>query len=349
LGTPASAVLTITEADAVGQLQFTAASYSGHEKGGPITITVSRTGGTAGGITVQYATRNGTATAGTDYSAASGTLTFGLGQTSQTFTITPLDNGQVTLGGLTVNLALSQPGGGAALGSTAAAVLTILDDDLPSVPNSPPPATLINAAAIFAHSEEHFTEFVTTAYQRYLKRLPDATGLQAWVSDMLAGLVSDEQLEAAFIGSPEYIANHGGTGQAWVTGMYQDLLGRTPSPTEVQEWVNALASGASTTAVAFGFAASAEREGQRVTANYQTYLGRAPSPGEVNLWVNLFVNEGVSNESMVAGFVGSPEYYQNAQKGQGNAARWIAQAYLDVLFRPATMGEMNLWLQFLRG
>ena len=64
---------------------------------------------------------------------------------------------------------------------------------------------------------------------------------------MLAGVYSDEQVESFFLGSQEYIANHGGTGQAWVVGMYQDLLGRQPAPSEVDGWLQALAGGASTT------------------------------------------------------------------------------------------------------
>ena len=38
-------------------------------------------------VTVHYATADGTATAGSDYQAASGTLTFAAGQTSQTITV----------------------------------------------------------------------------------------------------------------------------------------------------------------------------------------------------------------------------------------------------------------------
>ena len=39
-------------------------------------------------VTVAYSTANGTATAGSDYDAASGTLTFPAGQTIQTFNVT---------------------------------------------------------------------------------------------------------------------------------------------------------------------------------------------------------------------------------------------------------------------
>jgi hypothetical protein len=326
-----------------GQLQFAGAPFSGHEKGGAITITVTRTGDTTAGATVPYATSDGTARAGTDYTAASGTLTFAPGQASQTFTVTPLDNGLVTVDGLTVNLTLGQPGGS---GNAPTAVLTILDDDLPVVADGPTSAHQLDVARAFAHSREHYTQFVVNAYQQYLKRRPDTAGLNAWVSGMLAGTYSDEQVEAQFLGSVEYISTHGGTGQAWVTGMYQDLLGRTPGASEVQGWVNVLNSGTPASAVALGFAASQERETQRVLANYLTYLGRGPRPDEVALWVNGFLG-GLSNEDMVAGFVGSPEYYLNAQKGRSNQARWVARAYLDVLFRPASVGEVNNWLKSL--
>jgi hypothetical protein len=349
LGSTATAVLTITEADVAGQVQFTAGSYRGHERGGAIPITVRRTGGSAGGVRVQYATADGAARAGTDYGTALGTLTFGPGQTSQTFTVTPLDNGLVTLAGLTVNLTLSQPGGGAVLGSAITAVLTVLDDDLPGVPDSPPPAHLIDAARAFAHSREHYTQFIVGAYQQYLKRLPDDSGLNFWVSSMQKGTYSDEQVEAFFLSSVEYIANHGGPGRGWIIGLYQDLLGRPPGqiqPLEVDNWVLILNGGKSAYEVALGFAASAEREGQRVRFNYQTYLGREARQDEVELWVGGFLN-GLTNEEMVAGFVGSPEYYLSSQKGRNNEAGWVARAYLDVLFRAAGIGEVNSWLQQL--
>jgi Tol biopolymer transport system component len=328
-----------------GNLQFSAAAYSAHENSGSILITVTRTGGSDGGVSVAYATHDGTAVAGTQYTAVAGTLGFAAGQTSASFTVPLLHNPAVT-DDTTLTLILTNAGGGAALGSPATAVLTINDDDLPPWGPSPPPASLITAAKGFAHSREHYTQFVVNAYQQYLKRTPDNQGLNFWVSNMLAGVYTDEQLESFFIGSQEYIANHGGTGQAWVTGMYQDLLGRTPGAAEVQGWVNALNNGTPPAAVALGFAASPERESQRVRFNYQTYLGRTPSQAEVDLWVNAFVG-GLTNEDMVGGFVGSPEYYQNPNKGKGNEAHWIARAYQDVLFRSASPDEVKTWLQFL--
>jgi Ca2+-binding RTX toxin-like protein len=91
---------------------------------------VTRAGGLSGTVTVQYATSDGTATAGADYTAAAGTLSFGPGETSKTFSVAILDDTLVE-GDETVNLTLSNPTGSATLGSPGTAVLTIVDNDQP--------------------------------------------------------------------------------------------------------------------------------------------------------------------------------------------------------------------------
>jgi hypothetical protein len=190
---------------------------------------------------------------------------------------------------------------------------------------------------------EHYDQFIAAAYQRYLGRNPSASEVAGWATQMQQGL-SDEQLEAAFIGSQEYIANHGGQGAGWVTGMYHDLLGRTPSQTEVNGWVAALNAGASTQQIAYGFAASGERESQRVNADYLSFLGRPASQAEVDGWVAAF-QHGVSNEDVIAGFVGSREYFDDT--AQGSDAAWIAFAYRDILHRAPSLDEDSGWMDLL--
>ena len=73
-------------------------------------------------MTVDYATSDGTAGAGADYVATSGTVGFGPGVNRRAFTIKLINNGG---GNRTVTLTLSNPDGGASLGSPSAAVLTI--------------------------------------------------------------------------------------------------------------------------------------------------------------------------------------------------------------------------------
>ena len=80
--------LTSTDvASLAGMLRFSAPSYNVVENQGTATITVTRTGGSNVPASVNYATSNGTATAGSDYTGASGTLTFADGETSKTFIV----------------------------------------------------------------------------------------------------------------------------------------------------------------------------------------------------------------------------------------------------------------------
>lgn len=131
LGTPNTAVLTIVDDDApttAGSLQFSAPTYSVGEAGVQATIAVNRVGGSDGAVQVDYASSDGSATAGSDYTSASGTLSWADGEaTDKTFTV-PISNDAVDEIDETVNLALSNATGGASLG-LASATLTILDDD----------------------------------------------------------------------------------------------------------------------------------------------------------------------------------------------------------------------------
>jgi plastocyanin len=128
----ASAVLSITDNDkpaAAGSLAFSAAAYSVAENAGTTSITVNRSGGSSGAVSAHYATSNGTGMAGKHYTATSGTLNWGAGDSAaKTFSVAVLDDG-VADGNHTANLTLSAPQGGASLGTPSSAVLTITNTD----------------------------------------------------------------------------------------------------------------------------------------------------------------------------------------------------------------------------
>ena len=128
LGDQSTAVLTVTDNDAPGVIQFSSTTYTVGEAARRLIVTVTRTGGTASGVGVTYATNDGTATAGLDYTATSGILTFATNQTSKTFII-PVTNDTAVEGNETINLTLTNPTGGAALGAQNTAVVTVSDND----------------------------------------------------------------------------------------------------------------------------------------------------------------------------------------------------------------------------
>ncbi len=111
----------------IASVQFSVAGFTVAEDAVIAPVTVIRTGGSAGAVTVDYASSDGTATAGSDYRATSGTLTFASGVTRQSFNIVILD-GSVFEGDETLNLTLSNVSGGV-LGMPRSAQLTIIDND----------------------------------------------------------------------------------------------------------------------------------------------------------------------------------------------------------------------------
>jgi hypothetical protein len=123
-----------------GTLALSAATYSVAENGGSLTVTVTRTSGTTGAVSVNYATSDGTAKAGVKYTAVSGTLTFADGSSaSQTFSVPIIDN-TVVDGNMTFNVTLSGVTGGATLGASSA-VVTIVDNEGPTEIAQGKPAT----------------------------------------------------------------------------------------------------------------------------------------------------------------------------------------------------------------
>ena len=119
----------LTIVDAAKVVQFSAPTYTVTE-GTAATITVVRGGPTTGTVTVPYTTADGSATAPTDYVTKSGTLNFGPGIKSLSFTVTTVNTPGAD-GARTVSLSLGAPTGGAALGTNATATLTIQDNDAP--------------------------------------------------------------------------------------------------------------------------------------------------------------------------------------------------------------------------
>ena len=87
---------------------------------------VKRSGSTAGSSTVKYATANGTATAGSDYTAKSKTLTFAAGVSTMKVKV-PVLGDNVREPNETFSLQLSSPTG--ATISDATGVATIVNDD----------------------------------------------------------------------------------------------------------------------------------------------------------------------------------------------------------------------------
>lgn len=146
-------------------IRFAASDYTVNEGIGEINLTVLRSGDISGSETVSLVTYDGTASARSDYTSASSTMTFAPGETSKTITIFITDDALVEGDeSFRVNLVESTFTGVITLPSIV--IVTIDDNDTSS--SAPNPI-----------DEAEF--FVRQHYRDFLSREPDTEGLQFWM------------------------------------------------------------------------------------------------------------------------------------------------------------------------
>ena len=124
---PSAATVTIADNDPVVVTVVATdptASETGPDTG---TFTVSRTGPTTAALTVSYAV-TGTATAGSDYIALTGSVVIPGGSASAPVVVTPIDDAVIGEGDETVILTLAAAAG-YVVGTPSAATVTIADND----------------------------------------------------------------------------------------------------------------------------------------------------------------------------------------------------------------------------
>jgi hypothetical protein len=132
LGNPASTTITIQSDDVAvaGAVAFDAATASINENAGTASINVTRSGGSDGAVSVHYATADGSATAGSDYTATTGTLTWNDGDATSRTIVVPITDDALVEAPESFVVNLDTPQGGVALGNPASTTVTIQSDDV---------------------------------------------------------------------------------------------------------------------------------------------------------------------------------------------------------------------------
>lgn len=98
IGADSRATVTLSDVPPTnaGTLEFSQETYSTSEEDGEVTITVNRTGGSAGAVSVEFESISGSAQADSDFDAVSGELTWADGDASaKEFTVAILDDALV--------------------------------------------------------------------------------------------------------------------------------------------------------------------------------------------------------------------------------------------------------------
>jgi uncharacterized delta-60 repeat protein len=129
-GLPRSRIARVHGEDAyrINRIQFESATYQVAENAGQAVISVVRSGDVSQPASVTYATSDGTATQGEDYTTAKGTLTFAANETQKSFVV-PIRDDALAEGDETVSLTLSKLPTGYVTNALLNAVLIILDNE----------------------------------------------------------------------------------------------------------------------------------------------------------------------------------------------------------------------------
>lgn len=170
-------------AAAPGTLQFARISYSVGEDSGEVVVEVTRNDGDTGNVSVDYSALGQSATLDEDFRAADGTLDWADGDMEmKSFSVTLLDD-DVWESTESIKLLLSNPGGGAQLGTIDESLILVTDNDR----ELPDPGSVQFAMTNFPVNESSGTATVIVtrtggrdglATVEYLTR-PDTAGADA--------------------------------------------------------------------------------------------------------------------------------------------------------------------------
>jgi hypothetical protein len=231
-----------SSSSAAASFQFDSPSYKVREGDASAIFKVVRYGDLTAAATVDYATSdsaglnncnvfNGIASSRCDYTTAVGTLRFAPGESVKQLAIPIIDDVFVE-GDETFNLVLSNPTGGAVLGSPSTASFTIQDNDA-----APPTSNPVDNTSFFVR--QHYIDF--------LNREPDPPGFAAWTQKINTCPAGDTSCDRIAVSGGIYLSPEFRDRGYFVYKVYEATLARFPHYAEfVQD--RAHVSGFQTTA-----------------------------------------------------------------------------------------------------
>jgi hypothetical protein len=200
-------------------------------------------------------------------------------------------------------------------------------------------------ALTIANSPEYLTDLINNTYQNpaYLGRSAGAGDVTIWLNFLQQppqpGANNVERFLAQILGSGEFFArfrqsNNLATNPQWVTQVYQAVLGRNPSSSELSSNVTTLENNymPQRLAAATTLDTSTEYYQVLVKSYWQTYLKRQPNISELTARVGE-LKAGASDQQLQAEIISSAEYVFNATHGSGDNSLWLNQVYIDLLGR----------------
>jgi hypothetical protein len=129
-------------------------------------------------------------------------------------------------------------------------------------------------------------------------------------------------------------------GASLMSALFQDLLARSPSPSELTFYTNQLELGSTASDVASELLATAEYRADLVGGYIERFLGRTASPSDISFFSGE-LGSGATDENVIAQIVGSTEYFT---KAGGTDPAFVGAAYHSLLARSPSSSELGAWV-----
>jgi hypothetical protein len=161
-------------------------------------------------------------------------------------------------------------------------------------------------------SDESIGRAVQIFYDDFLGRPADSAGLNFWVESVRRGATL-EQVKVNILGSDEFFTRAGGNLGAFLNAVSRAELGRGVDPTGLAYFSGTPNNPGGRAAAAFNIITSPEGEQVKLNGIYRLALNRAPDNAGSAYWLGL-IQQGTRTSEVVAGVVGSDEYFASVQR-----------------------------------
>lgn len=162
----------------------------------------------------------------------------------------------------------------------------------------------------FQTTGEYRRTVVDDVYRAFLQRAADSSGRTYWAEQIRKG-ANPDQIRAQVIGSSEYYNKSGASAEGFAAALYQQVVRRPATTSEIASVKSQIGSGKSRQSIAAALLATRSGDTATVQSIYERYLRRTPPANEITRWVNQ-LQAGVTELRIVVDTVASNEYYNQS-------------------------------------
>jgi hypothetical protein len=183
-----------------------------------------------------------------------------------------------------------------------------------------------------------FEAFVGRAMIDYLQREPDFGGINFFSDLLYSGQLSVEQMQATIFSSVEYGQLNNRGNQAYVHGLFRDILGREPTGAEFAAILPALNAGGSRYTAALNLLLTPEAQSRQLRLMYNDVIGNFPSNAQ-HAGMIADLNSGMTQQQIAQYLVQSG--------GDSSTFAYVERLYETVLQRIPSSSEITYWVNMV--